>query len=127
MKFFFDSSIEKLTDNLFKKTKIGELKVIFPSNNKRIYKGKFEGPNAEISLNNYKLLIKIFNKGPVGLAESYMDKDFTTKDLSRFLLFAKHNQSNFLEDLKTKWTYKLFSKFKHYLNQNTTTKSKKKY
>ena len=44
--------------------------------------------NADIKLNNYKLFSKLLRKGSTGLAESYMDGDFDTNNLSNLLLFA---------------------------------------
>ena len=40
---------------------------------------------------------KLLKKGSVGFAESYMEKDFTSDNLSNLLLFAYENQSFFLK------------------------------
>jgi cyclopropane-fatty-acyl-phospholipid synthase len=61
----------------------------------------------------------------VGFAESYMDSDFETKDLSKLLLFCYENEIAFLENKKLSWILEYLIKFKHYLNENTKSKSKK--
>ena len=47
---------------------------------------------------NYKLFGKLLRKGATGLAESYMDNDFQTNNLSKLLLFANDNESNYLSN-----------------------------
>ena len=68
---------------------------------KNKYKGKDKGYLAEIKLLNYKVFFKIINRGPVGFAESYMDGDFTSKNLSNLLLFSYDNQKYLLKNKRT--------------------------
>ncbi|MDC1296447.1 cyclopropane-fatty-acyl-phospholipid synthase family protein [Alphaproteobacteria bacterium] len=127
MQFFnnyFNKSIKIITDNFLSKTYSGTLKVTYPNKDIKIFKGKIKGYAADIKFNNFKLFSKIIRKGAVGLAESYMDGDFETKDLSNLLLFAYNNEESLL-DSKKKSFFNIYIKFKHYLNENTKSKSKK--
>ena len=85
---FFHHSVEKVTDGFFKRIKNGNLKVSFPSGKIVHFKGSNQGVNANIKLNNFLLIEKLLRKGVVGFAESYMDGDFSTNDLTKLLIFS---------------------------------------
>ena len=84
--FNFETTLKKIANSFFSKVAKGTLVVIFPDNEKIFYKGKDKGYLAEIKLLNYKVFFKIINRGPVGFAESYMDGDFTSKNLSNLFI-----------------------------------------
>ena len=121
----FNQSVKKIADNFLIKIEKGNLEVIYPNKEQKKFIGKKNGYQADIKLNNYKLFSKILTKGAVGFAESYMDSDFETKDLSKLLLFCYENEIAFLENKKLSWVLEYLIKFKHYLNENTKSKSKK--
>tara|TARA_Y100000814_G_scaffold163578_1_gene119496 strand:- start:489 stop:812 length:324 start_codon:yes stop_codon:yes gene_type:complete len=93
----FNKSLKKISNNFFKKIKKGSLIVSYPDNEKILYKGTQKGYEAEIKLYNYKVFSKLLIKGSIGFAESYMEKDFTSENLSKLLLFAYDNQSFFIK------------------------------
>ena len=123
---YFNNSVERITDNFFNRTEYGKLLVEFPLGNNKTYKGAETGYCADIKLNNYNLFLKILKKGSIGFAESYMDEDFETDDLSRLLLFAQQNELSYLKKKQAKWLYDSIIKIRHYIHKNTQLKSKKK-
>ena len=122
---YFSQSMKKIADNFLIQLKKGKLKVIYPNKEHRFFIGEKIGYEADIELNNYKLFSKLLRKGSTGLAESYMDGDFNTSNLSKLLLFAFDNESDFLENRNNISFIEYYIKFRHYLNQNTKIKSKK--
>ena len=125
LKLYFDNSLEKLAHIFFSKNKFGALTVFYPSGKINKYKGNFEGYKADIKLKNYKIFYKLIKKGAIGFAESYMDGDFISSDLSNLLLFAQQNELEYIKQKKAKWFYDFVIKLRHYLNQNTKAGSKK--
>ena len=107
---FFNHSVEKVSARFFKRIKNGNLKVSFPSDKIVHFKGSNQGVNADIKLNNFLLIKKLLRKGVVGFAESYMDGDFSTDNLTNLLIFAEQNESNYIDLKHGKWFYKLLSK-----------------
>ena len=80
----FNKSLKKISNNFFKKIKKGSLTVSIQTM-KILYKGTQKGYEAEINF----IIIKFFSKlikGSIGFAESYMEKDFTSENLSKLLL-----------------------------------------
>ena len=117
--------MKKIADNFLIKLKKGKINIIYPNNDQRFFIGEKNGSEADIILNNYKLFSKSLRKGATGFAESYMDGDFNTSNLSNLLLFAFDNEYDLLENANNHSFIDYYIKFRHYLNQNTKTKSKK--
>jgi len=122
---YFGDSFRKIADKVLSKIKLGNLIVIYPNGEKREFFGEHSGYNVDIKFHNFKLFTKLLRKGATGLAESYMDGDFETKNLSRLLLFCHENESYFLNDKNKYLILDYYIRFKHYLNENTKSKSKK--
>ena len=121
----FNKSLKKISNNFFKKIKKGSLIVSYPDNEKILYEGAQKGYEAEIKLYNYKVFSKLLIKGSIGFAESYMEKDFTSENLSKLLLFAYDNQSFFIKKGLLSEILNKYRKVKHRLNENTKSRSKK--
>ena len=128
MSFFknnIDKTFEKLLNNFFLKIKYGNLEVIFPSGQKKIYYGKEDGISSFIEIHNYKFLSYIIKKGSVGFAEGYMNGFYSTPNLTNLLMLAHKNEKNFLDSINSNFFYLKFSKIKHFLKNNSKSQSKK--
>ena len=122
----YSQSFEKIVDNFFRKVEYGNIKISFPSNKILNFNGNNQGIYADIKLNNFFVFRKISQKGAVGFAESYMDGDFSTSNLTNLLIFAEQNESFLINYKQGKCFYKILTTIKYYLNQNTKFKSQKK-
>ena len=121
----FQQSFEIMAQKFLSKIQFGELLVKFPSGNTQVFKGSNSDYKADLIINNYKFISKILKRKSVGFAESYMDGDFSSSNLTNLLLFAFKNEKYFLENLKTNIFFNIYSKLKHFLNENTKSQSKK--
>ena len=121
----FNFSAEKVANSFFQKIKYGNLSVSFPSGKIIHFRGKNHGVEADLKLNNFSMVGKLLKKGSIGFAESYMDDDFTTTNLKNLLIFARQNESNYINSKQGKLLYQLMIKINNFLNQNTKSKSKK--
>jgi cyclopropane-fatty-acyl-phospholipid synthase len=116
---------ELITQKFLSKIKYGELTVKFPSGSIKTFKGIDKNYTADLTINNYKFISKILKRKSVGFAESYMDGDFSSSNLTNLLLLAFSNENDFLKNLKSNIFFNIYSKFKHFLNENTKSQSKK--
>ena len=121
----FKPPFEIVAQKFLSKIKYGELSVKFPSGSSQSFRGINSAHKADLIINNYKFIAKIFKKKSVGFAESYMDGDFSSSNLTNLLLLAFRNENYFLENLKSNIFFNIYSKFKHFLNENTKSQSKK--
>jgi len=81
----------------------------------------------DIIINNENVYEKLLNKGELGLAESYMDGDWTSNNLNNLLFKILNHQDIFERKIKFQSIFfiylKIQSKLKSLFNTNTLTKS----
>ena len=121
----FKPPFEIVSQKFLSKIKYGELLVTFPSGSMQSFTGINSAHKADLTINNYKFISKILKRKSVGFAESYMDGDFSSSNLTNLLLLAFRNENHFLLNLKSNIFFNIYSKFKHFLNENTKSQSKK--
>ena len=121
----FKPPFEIVAQKFLSKIKYGELLVTFPSGSMQSFTGINSAHKADLTINNYKFISKILKRKSVGFAESYMDGDFSSSNLTNLLLLAFRNENHFLVNLKSNIFFNIYSKFKHFLNENTKSQSKK--
>ena len=121
----FKPPFEIVSQKFLSKIKYGELSVTFPSGSTQLFTGINTAHKADLTINNYKFISKILKRKSVGFAESYMDGDFSSSNLTNLLLLAFRNENHFLVNLKSNIFFNIYSKFKHFLNENTKSQSKK--
>ena len=121
----FQQSFEIVAEKFLSKIRFGEIIVTFPSGVTKSFKGTNGDEIADLKLHNYKFISKIIKRKSIGFAESYMDGDFSTSDLTKLLLISYKNEKYFLHNLKSNIFFNVYSKFKHFLNENTKKQSKK--
>ncbi|VVT17770.1 Cyclopropane-fatty-acyl-phospholipid synthase [Rhizobium sp. EC-SD404] len=88
--------------------------------------GAKPGPEATVVLHNWNLPQRAFMRGTIGVAESYMDHDWDSPDVTAFLELFIVNM-----DLGEKYAtggrgiLQLFDRLRHWLNINTRSQSKR--
>ena len=128
MNFFknnLDKTLEKLVKNFLSKIKYGNLEVVFPSGEMKIYSGINNGLKASIHIHNYNFLSYIFKRGSVGYAEAYMNGLYSTSNLTNLLMLSHKNENFFLDNINSNLFYLTLSKIKHFLNDKSKSQSKK--
>ena len=114
-KFFFDKLLKNIT--------LGTLKVKYPDGDKILYQGNNYNLIADIELINYNLIYDIFFKGNIGFAESYINKNFITSNLSNLIELIILNKKSFKNIDNGKIFYRLMQKYYHYQNNNSKINS----
>ena len=120
----------KFADNFFSKIKIGTLEVIFKDKTTKLYGEKNLEDKITLEIYNNRFFIKTVLYGDIGFAESFIDRDFETSNLTTLielaLLNAKYlgttseNEKNKLINLMP-----FFNRFKHSLRRNSKTNARK--
>ncbi len=104
----------------------GSLKVTLPDLRKIMVVGKTAGPNAEVTLKNWKLPSRAFAGGTIGLAESYIDGDWDSPDVTSFLeLFVVNVEAGEAIAGTSSWIMATIHRIHHWLNENTRKGSRK--
>ena len=76
----------------------GSLAITTPEGVRLEHRAAAPGPEAEITLHRWRTLRRLFFGGDVGFAESYMDADWDTPDLTALIELGAHN-SHSLDNL----------------------------
>jgi len=104
----------------------GLLKVRIPDGRKLIVGGNAPGPEAELVLHNWNLPGRAFSGGTIGLAESYMDGDWESPDVTSFLeLFVVNREAGEQMAGSANWLINAAQRIRHWLNENTRKGSKR--
>jgi cyclopropane-fatty-acyl-phospholipid synthase len=104
----------------------GTLKITMPDGRSVVVGGKSPGPSAQIILKNWRLPSRAFTGGTIGVAESYMDGDWESPDVTSFLeLFVVNSEAGEKVAGGASWLLTTVQRVRHWLNENTRTGSKK--
>ncbi len=73
------------------RTHNGTLTFVLPNGTKLRFENEGEGPDATINVHNFRFVNRALSGGDVAFAESYMDGDWSTPDLTAVLRFFSAN------------------------------------
>ena len=104
----------------------GSLLVTVPDGRRFLAGGNAPGPDAELVLHNWNLLGRAFTAATIGVAESYMDGDWSSPDVTTFLeLFVVNVEAGEQLAGGSSWLIGTIQRIRHWLNENTRGKAKK--
>lgn len=104
----------------------GSLTLSLPNGQKVVAGGRAPGPQAQLVLHNWKMPGRAFFGGTIGLAESYIDGDWESPDVTTFLeLFLVNEKAG--EELAggASWLLSAFQRLRHWFNRNTRSGSRR--
>ena len=111
--------------SVLKQSKFGSISVIYKDKKILNFQAPEIGPKAEINIINKKCLDDFFARGDLGWAESYIQKNWETNNLSSFLEWGAKNFHQFTCFIRGKWYIILYLRIKHFFNKNSKKGSKK--
>jgi cyclopropane-fatty-acyl-phospholipid synthase len=104
----------------------GTLSLTLPDGRKMRVQGKHAGPDASVTLFNWKLPQRALVHGTIGVAESYMDGDWDSPDVGAFLeLFLVNQEIGSGISNGARGMMLLLEKFRHWMNANTKRGSRR--
>ena len=104
---------------------IGKLSVITPAGEAIETQNPNPGADAVWTLRNWRALRRLFLQGDLGFAQSYIDGDWTTPDLTALIGLADRNTSALLKFIDGYRAMRLFNRMRHRLRPNTRRGSRK--
>ena len=102
----------------------GTLSVQLPDGSMQRF-GNGEAPRATIRLHNWKVCKAALRSGDIGVAETYLDGDWTSPDLTSLLQVFIGNRHEVEDVIYGSWLGRAFYRLKHLLNRNTRHNSRK--
>ena len=109
--------------------KTGKVSFTLPDNRQIIFDKRDGGPEAEIDIHDYAFAKRSIAGGDVGFAESYIDQQWSTPDLTAVLRYFGDNFDAVGNgDLaRGKKTVRFMNMIRHFLNRNSKSGSKIPY
>lgn len=104
---------------------VGRIIVQTPAGTRVGYTAAQPGPEATIILHNWRPVRWLLWKGDLGFAESYMEGDWSTPDLTAFLELAARNVDNLDAEIMGSAVVRALRKFKHARSANTRRGSRR--
>ena len=102
----------------------GSLTLHFPDGQMQRFGGE-ASPHATLHLHNWNAFGAALKSGDIGFAESFIDGDWTTPDLTALLRVLVQNRSAVEQAIFGSWWGQLAYRVKHWLNRNTRSNSQK--
>ncbi|NKB54476.1 MAG: methyltransferase domain-containing protein [Rhizobiaceae bacterium] len=105
----------------------GSVKVTIPEGKTIEYNAPQPGPHAEATFHNWGVVRRILSHGSLGVAESYIEGEWDSPDVTSFLqMFLINSYGGGAESFFNRNPLlNLLSKFGHYLNRNSKTGAKR--
>ena len=104
----------------------GTLTVRLPDGRTVKVGGNGPGPDAHLVLHNWRLPGRAFAGGTIGVAESYMDGDWESPDVTTFLeLFVVNQEAGEKLAGGANWLIGTIQRVRHWFNENTKSGSKR--
>ncbi len=109
---------------LLQKIRHGSLTLHLPDGSVQRF-GESASPHATLHLNNWNAFTGALKSGDIGFAESFIDGDWTTPDLTMLLRVLVQNRAEVDRVIFGSWIGRLAYRIKHLLQRNTRSNSKK--
>lgn len=103
----------------------GSLLVVEPSGRQRVFRGTEPGPEAQITLKNWRTLRRLLTAGHAGFGEDYMAGNFESPDLCALLTWAMLNEKALSGVWQGRWPSRVVSLLGHFANRNTPAGSRR--
>ncbi|WNJ90418.1 cyclopropane-fatty-acyl-phospholipid synthase family protein [Bosea sp. 685] len=104
---------------------IGRLTVITPEGEHLHGGSAATSPQATLILKNWRAMRRVLLDGDIGLAEAYRDGELDTPDLTALIELGARNDATLRRLISGAWPTRLFNRFRHVLNANTRTGSRR--
>ncbi|MFO1256914.1 MAG: cyclopropane-fatty-acyl-phospholipid synthase family protein [Gammaproteobacteria bacterium] len=109
----------------FNHVESGHITLTMPDGKVYSFKGKNEGPTADLVIYNLNAIHQFATKGDIGFAESYREKYWDSNDLISLFKFGLTNESTFQKYIHGGILGRFISRLGNFLNHNSVRGSKK--
>jgi cyclopropane-fatty-acyl-phospholipid synthase len=104
----------------------GSLRLVLPDGRVLLARGAKPGPDAELRLHNWKLPGRALAGSTIGMAESYMDGDWDSPDVTAFLeLFVVNGEEGEAISSGSSWLIGTIQRIRHWLNENSPGRARR--
>ena len=103
----------------------GQLTVILPDGRSAVFQGDAPGPVATLVINDHRFARRILRDGDIGVADGYLNGDWTSPDLSAFLELFCVNVEHTGDHLLAKPLIRALQNVQRWMRRNTKAGAKR--
>ncbi|WP_293958811.1 cyclopropane-fatty-acyl-phospholipid synthase family protein [Sneathiella sp.] len=96
-----------------------------PGGHRCTFEGTIPGPHAHLDIHNMRVVTRTLWGGDTAFAESYMDGDWDSPDLTTLLTFGQKNADALSASLGPSWAMRLASRLRHAFRKNSKKGSRR--
>jgi len=119
------TGLAAVLDRLLPPLRFGRLRILLPSGGAIVRTGLEPGPEATLVFHRRRGLRRLVTGGDVGLAEAYIDADWTTPDLVAVLRLASRNAEAWKQNLRGATLIRWINRLRHLLHNNSRRGSRR--
>ncbi|MEQ1694210.1 MAG: cyclopropane-fatty-acyl-phospholipid synthase family protein [Hyphomicrobiaceae bacterium] len=97
----------------------GSLRVVLPTGQEFIAGGQEPGPDALVHLRRWRAVRRLVLGGDLGFAESWIDGDWTSPDLTAVIQLGTRNSAPLASALNGSLALRIANRLRHVMNANT--------
>jgi cyclopropane-fatty-acyl-phospholipid synthase len=112
-------------DRLLSGLAYGRLRIILPSGALYEKVGHGPGPEATLNIRRWRMLRRVLAGGDIGFAESYLQGDWTTPDLTSVIRFAARNSDALEPAIQGSTPMRIINRLGHMFRANTKRGSRR--
>ncbi len=109
----------------FEQLEKGQLMIDFPSGHRQIFGHGEISPQAVLEIHDLRLILRMLISGDLGLAEGYLNGEWSTPNLSALLTVGAINLDELSDALDSGWLSKFQGRLRHALRANTKRGSRR--
>ena len=103
----------------------GTLDITLPDGRRVRTGGQEDGPAAQMTVKDYNCAMRVMNSGDIGIAEAYLQGEWDTPDLTRFLYIFCINHELISSMLRDRPLVRFAQMLWHWLHRNTRGQAKR--
>ncbi len=104
---------------------VGHLRVVTPGGETMNFVGAAPGPEATLVLHRWRTLRRLLRDGDIGLAEAYMDGDWSSPDVTALIELGARNDDALASVIDGVAPLRLLRRLRHRLRANTRAGSRR--
>lgn len=109
-------------DAMLARAEHGTLTLLGPDGQTRVY-GRGQSPHATIHVHDMAVFQMAMKSGDIGFAQAYIDRLWSTPDLSQLLQWALVNRRALEDVIHGRWWGRLYYQWRHWTRRNTRPNS----
>ncbi|HEX4858486.1 MAG TPA: cyclopropane-fatty-acyl-phospholipid synthase family protein [Usitatibacteraceae bacterium] len=116
---FKQPAVARLFYSVMSRLEVGQLSFTAPDGTTTLFRGRQDGPHADLRFADWEVAAEAFKSAEIGLAEAYKTHRLSTSDLTHFLMLCIANEAALSGVFYGKPLVALFFRIKHMLRMNT--------